>query len=294
MRLLGATLPLLMSIALLCPTKGMAQRARTVTGEYVYYPSDDISMAKATQIAIDRARVQALQDEFGTVVSQRTAISVTDDGASTTRRLSNNSGTVVKGEWLRDIGEPEIERGAENGILYVRARVKGEARELRTSPIDLDIDILRNGLDPDRDASLSFRDGDHLRIRLESPVSGYVAVYLIDALDNAFCLLPYAAATDGKCQVAANAERVFFDRKACLPDEREEVDEYTLTCEGSFEQNYLYVVFSPKPFTKAADSRGKDGLPRTLPFEDFSKWLTSNRSIDNTMNVRVFNLTIER
>ena len=70
------------------------------------------------------------------------------------------------------------------------------------------------------------------------------------------------------------------------------VDEYVMTCERSSEHNLIYIVFSPNPFAKAADSSSNDLLPRELSFEDFQQWLVKCRKQDVQMNLRMIPITV--
>ena len=75
--------------------------------------------------------------------------------------------------------------------------------------IDLQTVILRNGID-EKSASTDFKDGDDLFLSFQSPVNGYLSVYLVDAENNAYCLLPYRAQQAGIYKVEANRRYLFF------------------------------------------------------------------------------------
>lgn len=99
-------------------------------------------------------------------------------------------GSEVKGEWIETIGKPRFDISYEKDILVVRVAVKGRIREIVSSTIDVKSLVLRNGIE-DRFESNSFKSGDDLFVSFQSPTSGYLVVYLIDADQRAFCLLPY-------------------------------------------------------------------------------------------------------
>ena len=56
----------------------------------------------------------------------------------------------------------------------------------------------------------------------------------------------------------------------------------------------MYVVFSPKPFSKAMDNQVNEVLPRQLPYEKFSEWLTKCRKRDPKMGLKVIHLEIKK
>ena len=290
MKVLKTSLLLLAIVAF--PLTGFGQRARNVSGKAVYYPPEDMGLAEAKAIAVERAREQAIADAFGTVISQATTVMIQEDGEQSSQSTFNTSGSDIKGEWLEDTREPEVSVGNENNVIYIVARVFGRAREIKASSINLDIKVLRNGIDETRFEDTRFKTGDRLFLHFASPVDGYLAVYLVDTKNNAFCLLPYKLDSDGRCNIRANTAYKFFDRMSANPENRYEIDEYTLYTDGRFEQNLLYVIFSPNPFTKPLDVQGSAEFPRQLGFAAFQKWLTRCRTADKDMSVKLFNLSV--
>ena len=77
-------------------------------------------------------------------------------------------------------------------------------------------------------------------------------------------------------------------------EEKDIVDEYTLTAQKSIEQNIIYIMFSPNEFIKATDASVKDNLPRMLSYSEFMKWKGKCRSRDAEMRVDIQNISIRR
>ena len=48
----------------------IAQSVINVSGDYTYYAPSNISIEQAKQIALERARLQCLAEEFGTVMKK--------------------------------------------------------------------------------------------------------------------------------------------------------------------------------------------------------------------------------
>lgn len=270
-----------------------AQKLKMVEGEYTYHAPDNVSIEQAKRTALDRAMIQALADEFGTIVSQSNATRVENQNGQTSIDFLSVGGSEVKGEWIETIGEPTYNIRYEGDMLVVSVKVKGKAREIVSAGIDFQAKVLRNGTD-DKFESDQFRSGDELYLSFTSPVSGYIAVYLVDADNQAYCLLPYRRQTDGIYSIKANQRYLFFNIKEAPQTERSYVDEYVMTCNRSSEQNQIYVIFSPNQFVKATDNQSNDALPRELKFEDFQKWLTKCRKHDKEMNLRMIPITIKR
>lgn len=270
-----------------------AQKMKTVEGEYTYHAPENVTMEQAKRTALDRAMIQALADEFGTIVSQSNATRVENKNGQTDIDFLSIGGSEVKGEWIETIGEPQYNIMYEGDMLIVSVKVKGKAREIVSAGIDFQARILRNGIE-DKFESDQFRSGDDLYLSFHSPVSGYLAVYLVDADNQAYCLLPYRNQSDGIYPVKANQRYLFFNVKEAPQNERSYVDEYVMTCRRSSEQNQIYVIFSPNQFVKATDNQSDATFPRELKFEDFQKWLTKCRKHDKEMNLRMMPIVINK
>lgn len=189
-------------------TTSYAQRTRKVHGEYIYHAPENVSLEQAKKTALSRAQIQALGDEFGTVVAQHNATLMNNTNGSTQTDFTSLSSSDVKGEWLETISEPKYEISYEQGMLIVKCAVSGKARELVATQNCFVAKILRNGTE-DRFESDNFKSGDDFYLSYQSSTKGYVAVYLIDDSKNAYCLLPYQSSQDGKVRVDANTRYVF-------------------------------------------------------------------------------------
>ncbi len=271
---------LLLSVLFTIPV--FSQKMKTVEGEYTYHAPENVTLEEAKRIALDRAKIQALADAFGTIVSQTNATHVQNRNGSSDIDFLSVGGSEVKGEWIETVGEPQYDISYEQGMLVVKVSVKGKVREIVSAQIDIKAKVLRNGTE-DKFESDEFRDGDDLYLSFVSPVSGYLAVYLVDAEQKAYCLLPYRSQTDGIYKVEANRRYVFFNIKDAPAAERQFVDEYVMTCSRSSEYNQIYVIFSPQPFAKAADNAAAETLPRELSFEAFITWLTKCKTKDRKL-----------
>lgn len=275
------------------PVMAFAQRECKVSGEYTYYTPQDVSLESARATAIEQARIQALANEFGTLIEQTTLTRQQNENGESYINMLALGESTVKGEWLKDTRDPVTEVSYEEDFLMVTAHVWGLAREIVSAPIDISVKVLRNGtlsrFEDDR-----FRDGDDIYLAFQSPLQGYLAVYLMDDKGDAYCFLPYAGDTDGMFEVKANKPYVLFSSNHA--ENGEACDEYVLTCKKALERDMLYVIFSPNPFVKANDAsapmkvkvgREELELPRYLSCKDFQRWLLKNRRLDKKMQVVV-------
>jgi len=238
------------------------------------------------------AKAKALAEKFGTRIMQTT----TSMASLEYEKFFFITDGEVKGEWIEDTELPKYTFYDENNMQVVHVRVCGKARELTGTKIDFSAKVLRNGTE-DRFENHEFKHGDDIYFSFRSPVAGYLAVYLVDDSETAYCLLPYMKDPTGKVKIKNGKDYIFFSAKHADRAEADKVDEYILTCKKEVEQNYLYVIFSPNEFTKANDKRrstDNELLPRELPFDDFQKWLTKKRVGDKDMRVDIKGLTIKK
>ncbi len=274
-------------------TAGYAQKVKTVRAEYTYYAPENVSLEEAKHTAMQRAQVMALGEEFGTVVSQHNSTVTENSGTKSNIDFTSLSTSDVKGEWIETTDGPHYEISYQKDMLVVRCTLQGKVRELVSADMSFVSKVLRNGF-ADTNESDSFRNGDSMYLSFTTPVKGYLAVYLVDNAQNAYCLLPYRSEESGMVAVKANHNYVLFSEKTAAPYfNPKDVDEYVLTSDGGVETNYLYVIFSPNAFTKAADQEA-EGLPRELKFEQFQRWLAKNRTHDKKMQVDIKTLTVKK
>lgn len=270
----------------------IAQTVINVSGEYTYHAPVNISIEEAKTIALQRARLQCLADQFGTIVNQSNSTIIRTKEDDTEVSHFSLGGTEVKGEWLGDSKKPiyqiTYDEANECNIIYVQ--VFGRARAISSSKVNLSVKILCNGVTPRHERDL-FYEGDQLFLSFLSPVEGYVCVYLIDEDANAFCLLPYGATTTGFQQVKSNKNYIFFSKQ--LSDTPELVDEYVMSCTHDGESNIFYIIYSPNPFTKAVDYSSYTSLQQ-LSYEDLQAWLLDVQTKDPQMQVIRKTISIKR
>lgn len=271
----------------------LAQRTEKVRAEYIYHAPENISLEEAKRIALERAKIQAIADEFGTIVSQSNTTMVSNRNGESSTDFFSLGGSEVKGEWIETIGEPSYDINYEQGMLVVKAIVSGRIREIVSAQIDIKAEVLCNGTDL-KFARTDFKNGDDLYLYFQSPVDGYLAVYLLEEVSQmVYCLLPYKSSSEAVTPIEHDKPYVFFSAKHA-GDKAHLVDEYTMTCNSSVERNTIYVVFSSNEFTKANSYNVEVLLPQELSFEEFQKWLIRGRVKDKVMVVKRKYLTIKK
>ena len=229
-------------------------------------------MEKGKRTALERAKIQALADAFGTFVSQSNSTIVKNENGKSFVDFLSIGESNVKGEWIETIGEPQFDIFYESNILTIKVSIDGKAREIKSANIDFEAKLLRNGTE-EKFESNEFRKGDDLYLYFKSPVNGYLAVYLLDEnTQQVFCLLPYKSSGDPAYKIVHDKPYIFFSCQKAEGNPNA-VDEYTMTCEHSMEQDTIYIMFSPNMFAKANSENESKGLPRQLPLKEFQKWM---------------------
>ena len=269
------------------------QDIKKVYGEYIYYAPTHLSPVEASKNAIEQAKIQILADEFGTIISQNNSLIIQSNSEGEFEKFNSISEAEVKGEWIETIGNPDVKMEFINDGIVVNVKIKGKARQIVSSEVDLKIRLLKNGLDSKYE-SVNFNNGDDMYLQFSSPIDGYLTVYLLNEDDmNVYCLLPYEQSTYPSYKINQNIDYIFFSSKMSKIDEV--IDEYSMICESEKEYNTLYVIFSPNYYIKANSENSPNAeIPRVLSYINFKKWLVKNRKIDTQMTCVKMNIILSR
>lgn len=261
-------------ILLLATLTCIAQKTVTICGEYRYIAPENVSPAEAKATATERARLEAMANEFGTNVSQTNLNTTRTNNGEAQNDFLSFGGTEVKGNWLGDTKEPEISVTYEQNQLVVTAKVCGKAREIVNASVNLSVKVLCNGVESER-----FKNNDKLSVVLKTPVHGYLAIFLRDDVNGIVaCLLPYETENGKARKIKRNEFYTLLSTSDPLYPYREET---ILVTEREQEFNTLIFVFSENEFAMPNTENG-EYLPE-LSIPDFQKWLRRNRMRDEKM-----------
>ena len=268
-------------------------RTKKVRTEYTYYIPANVSPDAARDIAIQRAQAQAIADEFGSVVTQSSSVRIETSNENVNTDFLSIGGSELKGEWIETIGEPKLEYITDGKDLALRVEISGVIREIEGTKVPFEVKILRNGTS-DAHESEVFKNGDDLYMSFRSPSGGYIAIYLIDAENQAFCLLPYQGQENGFFATKANRRYLFFHPDFVEGVEKDLVDEIVTDTSLSKERNRILTVFSPNKFFKAADRQTEKDVPRNLGYAEFQKWLANLKKRDVDVSIMETAITISK
>lgn len=286
---------ILLAVMAVCLTAA-AQRVATVEAEYVYHVPSHLSDEDARRIGLDLAKKAAIADEFGTLVTQNTTVITENSANKSSTSFYSIGDNEVRGEWLETIGEPVFKPSYEGEERVLRIYVKGQAREIVNSSVDFEAVAMRNGNEEKGDI-VDFNEGDLLQLAFQTPVDGYVSVYLFDeAAGTFFALLPNQYDTkNGAFPVEGNKKYVFF------PASHDEEGSLMLYCAShQLETNALYVLFSTKDYKRPRLSQSSapmgDGYetPNAYTVKAFKKWFVNARNKDKDFTYKTVTIKIRK
>ncbi len=271
------------------------------TTDYVVPPQ--MSLLEAQMNAVKQAKVEALANRFGSVVSDNTSQVMTNANGESTNDFFSITEEMVRGEWIADIEAPQITMDIRGMQQVMHVTVHGYAREIKSARVNIVTKPLRLGQEL-RYEGYEYNNGDNIYVYFKSPVDGYVTIYLVDETltntkdESVFCLLPYQNSKEGSYYVKHDEEYVFFSPAK----ERKNpgiVDELVMTASSPLEYNSMMVIFSPNNYSRANTSKSQQQVgdlivPRSLNFQDFTKWLVKYRNADRDMQVSRIPLTIKK
>ena len=272
----------------------IAQKTLTVSSTYTYYAPKNMSVEEAERIALERTKIQALADAFGTFVTQSNSTVVSNENGNSDIHFFSLGGSDVKGEWIETIGEPKFDISFEERSVVVVCTVKGRAKEIKGNRVDFEVLTLRNAPNINFNTT-QFNDGDDLFLYFKAPVAGYLNVFLLNTEeDEAFCLLPYKNSKTGAFYVDADKEYYLFSKDK---DEinKSIVDEYSLSASASKEFNDLVIIFSPNEYNKVnLKSQKEITVPKNTSISKFNEWLSKLKSKNNDISTSILTLTITK
>ncbi len=250
-----------------------SQKLVKVSTTYTYYAPETMSVEEAKRTALDRAKIQAIADEFGTIVSQSTSTIISNSNDHSNTHFYSLGGSDVKGEWIETIGTPEYDIKFENHFLVAKCTVSGKIREITPKNFYLVAQLLRNGLDS-RFESNEFRDGDSMYLLFKSPVDGYLQIYFVDRWkEKSYRILPYINSHHDSYKINKNETYIFFSQERADNGKDLEIDEFTLTCDsGHTDFNYIAIIFSSNEIMPPLLSQPNKTTPKEIGILAFERW----------------------
>jgi hypothetical protein len=251
-----------------------------VSGEATTKIENNETQNQAKERAEELAKLDAIQNTFGTYVEQQTDMVLSEGKVN----YSIMAGTRMKADWIEttkkefSFAEEKTGKTGEK-IIYVKCTIEGTAREIRSKA---KIEALSLSCPQKRCFAEAFKTNQQMYLYFKAPVDGYLSVY-IDEGEITRRLLPYEKMNNESfILIASDNDYIFFENKKGF-NSKEKTDEVILFTDKSEEYNNIYVIFSEEPYVKPileASTQAGDGTfhPKSLTSDDFQEWLASNRA----------------
>ncbi|GAB4425230.1 MAG: hypothetical protein OHK0039_42850 [Bacteroidia bacterium] len=276
----------------------LAQKTQRSEGAYqLRMTGTALNEEEACRRCEELAMIEAIEKAFGRVVIQGNTSSLqniqTGETVETTQVFNMIAETYVNGEWIKTLDE-SCERFTHEGEFWLRCSVKGVVQELEQARLDLVVKPL--DCEELRCETFQFQDGESFYLYLQSPIDGYITIYLADAA-TAQRLLPYRempATMINGVAVKADQPYILFSHDKDRLGLRGYIDEYELFAASPVDQNRLFVVFSREPLVKPALRAADGNMPMELVAEEFHRWLAHQKQYNRDIQVARVDLSIIR
>lgn len=300
---------LLIYFVIICPSfHSQAQKIVNTIGEATVrleYRGMTVEEAKAE--ALLQARLNAIEKAFGTVIrgESHTWIKTTSGkkiGTETTFDFIANN--YLKGEWISDIGEPEINTIQSGDEIWYKCKIKCKVRELKERKVEFEAYPLSC---PQKTCKTeTFNNGQKFFFYFKSAEKGFLTIFFATEGEY-FRLLPYKQVPNNlyNCfTVEADKEYIFLSEDNVYYNET--VDEMVLTTEYSNELNIIWVLFSPEEFSKPilqdkskelldkSEIENNYTMPKSINAENFLKWVQKIRTKNYMVQIDIFGITIKK
>lgn len=269
--------------------------------------------------ALQQAKIDALEKAFGQIVIQGNSTYIknvqTGQQAETQTVFNMLGQTSVKGEIIelqkedyKFIDRKERVGNDRKTFHYVICKIKALAREISPDAINFQAFPLSGNTKNNK--TDQFYLGDDIYFYFQSPVSGYVSIYVdISGTGVTERILPYQYVPndfENGMPVEADKEYIFFStarEHQYYPKRAVQIDEIAAYPEKQAEHWRFFVVFSKnpvnKPMLRKPNPEKEEGkieweLPKRLKSEDFQRWKIKQQSMRSDMQVKVIDVNVTK
>ena len=238
----------------------------------------NLTMEQLEQSCIEQARLKAIGDAFGYLISETTVDKTQENSAGFNSSFAVLTKTNVQGEWLRNTSEPQLNWEPANKTLKLTATVNGVIREFpKTGKAKIEIH-LSNDPKMSNDITL-FKDGQDLFASFQSSSKGNLSVFYIDHSSNeVYRLIPSASSND-KNTVEVLSDKVYSLFQTVSPfSENKSIPALSLSLPNGkdIQMDELVFIYSPADIRKPSLTYNADARMYLMNYNDFEQWKTSS------------------
>jgi hypothetical protein len=265
-------------IFLLSTAPLFAQKEKEVKASYSMELPKNFTMEQLEQRCVEQARLKAIGEAFGFVVSETTVDNTQESKAGFNNSFAVLTKTNVQGEWLRDKTEPQLNWEASGKTLKLTAMVHGVIREFpKTGKAKIDIH-LSNDSKMSNDITL-FKDGQDLFASFQSSSKGNLSVFYVDHSSNeVYRLIPSATNNDlNTVQVLSDKVYQLFQNSSPF-SENKSIPALSLSLPNGkdLQMDELVFIYSPADIRKPSLTYNPDARMYLMNYKDFEQWKTSS------------------
>lgn len=254
-----------------------AQKEKEVRAIYSMELPKNLTMEQLEQSCIEQARLKAIGDAFGYLISETTVDKTQENSAGFNSSFAVLTKTNVQGEWLRNTSEPQLNWEPANKTLKLTATVNGVIREFpKTGKAKIEIH-LSNDSKMSNDITL-FKDGQDLFASFQSSSKGNLSVFYVDHSSNeVYRLIPSATNND------LNTVEVFSDKVYQLFQivspfsDNKSIPALSLSLPNGkdLQMDELVFVYSPNDIRKPSLIYNAGAKMYVMELSEFEQWKTS-------------------
>ena len=255
-----------------------AQKEKEVRASYSMELPKNLTMEQLEQSCIEQARLKAIGDAFGYLISETTVDKTQENSAGFNGSFAVLTKTNVQGEWLRNISEPLLNWEPANKTLKLTATVNGVIREFpKTGKAKIEIH-LSNDPKMSNDITL-FKDGQDLFASFQSSSKGNLSVFYVDHSSNeVYRLIPSASSND-KNTVEVLSDKVYQLFQIVSPfSENKSIPALSLSLPNGkdIQMDELVFIYSPADIRKPSLTYNSDAKMYLMKFTEFEQWKTTS------------------
>ena len=256
----------------------LAQKEKDVKASYSMELPKNITMEQLEQRCIEQARLKAIGDAFGLVLSETTVDNAQESAAGYVGSFAVLTKTNVQGEWLRDKSEPLLNWEPSGKTLKLTATVSGVIREFPKTGKSRVVIHLSNDRYMTNEVS-QFKNGQDLFASFQTSSKGHLSVFYIDhSTEEVYRLIPSATGNDlNSIEVQADKVYELFQTTSPFPENKSIPSlELGLPAGKDIQMDELVFVYSPKDIRKPSLTYNAEAKMYVMGLGEFEQWKTSS------------------
>lgn len=261
-----------------------SQKIISVDTEYTYHAPETMSPLVAKQIALEKAQIQAITDNFKTSIDQTNITLIDNSDSNSEVTFKSYATSNLRGEWIQTTHGPTYDIINSDNMQIVRVSLSGKIREIPASRAQIDLALCNNISNPYH--TTTFHNEEPVFVKCQSSQNGYVMIFLEDEEGNAIRLLPFDTEESSGYKIIENYDYAFFANKNDVIDNiKVGGEELRLTASHDNELNIITFIYSPTIIQKPIYDRINGASFESLPSMRFQKWLSESRTSNSELIV---------